>query len=1306
MHTSHNPTTNRPRRFRPGLAGNMMAILLPVTLIPTLLMGLVVYNRARTLLLQQVSERMDVFLSEAVNQLDSWLLDKSLALESLPRNPDFIESLENYLGVSPEDPQYQNIRNQTLAFPRAVNPPGLDPLFNHFMVLDETGEIVLSTNRAWEGFDLSPQAFFDNKIASGEYVDFLLVNPVFYNRESYPEFEISVISAIPIANNQGSPIGYLVGISNGRALQTVIEANKSFLPDNKVFIYNDTQQFAGIIDLNKSYSFEVFEPSQGQQELINTFRIDPEMARDYNSYDGTPVVGIYNFNASLNTGLVVEIPEENVLGTINALAPFAILVMVLAAVLISLLIYWGSRRISDPLKEMAYAAQSFSEGDWDARTEINRSDEIGSLAFTFNLMANDLSKLYQRMESQVEERTRQMVTASEVSTLATSSVNLDNLLDQTASLIAERFNFFHVSVYLLDSSKEIGQLRAATTTEGRNLIQQGHRIKIPLNSIFHWVIQNNQPKVVTLMEDENENLSFEMHPDAQSKVVVPISIGVDVFGFIDIQSNQADIFPQASTQVLQTLANQVASAIQNFRLREGTQVDLQQVSQLYQASQRITQATTENEIFNAIVTAVQQTTYFAAVYRPMGGVLKLVQPGGNKPYYADQLPDILPVSPEVASLYFEDEPSLILRNLVKPAVSIRPELLEPALAINAQEAAYLPIVVNDQLKGLVILASRDSGKISMNALQPFLALTSLVRTTIEKIQALRNTQKTLDNLRILTAFSNQIINETNPERLYALIHEQIKEVMGDVDFYVALYDSQTNHIEIPYLFEGDTPLQIDPFPLGEGLTSIVVRTRQPLMLVENTEERAKALGARIVGEPAKSWMGVPLIVSDEVIGIISLQDVEQENRFSEDDLNLLLTLSAPIAGAIQSSRLLAETRERAYQLETSAEISRETSTTLDMEELLSHSIQLIQDRFNFYHASIFLLDPAEEFAVVAESTGEAGQKMKADGHKLAVGSKSIIGYVTANREPLVVNDVTQDPTHKFNPLLSDTRAELGIPILLGDRVIGALDVQSTTPYAFSPGDIEVLQILANQLAVAITNANLFTETQEHLAQHRLIHHVTTVSASSTSIDDAISSAVQGLRAILGDSISILLVDKKTKMLQVKAAAGYENDVVGMQIEVGQGVTGWVAQQSEPLIVSNVLNDSRYIPGKDSVRSEIAVPLVYRGELLGVLNVESEIPNAYDEHDQDILGTLAGSLAAIIVNARLSERQQNLFKITNKIRQSVNMDTILETTAEELSKIMQARRTRIEVGGDRVAFLEPKEGGNNTPETSNGQEDER
>ena len=1306
---SSNPsvTTQKPRRFRASLAWNMMAILLPITIIPTLLMGITVYNRGRNLLLQQISERMDIFLTEAINQMDSWLLvDKYLALNSLSNNPEFISTVGQFLQTNQSDTEYQQYHDQVLKQLRSMNPVGQEALFNHIFLLDPQGHILVSTTRIWEGETLSGQSYFQNKIQTEEKAHFVEISPfLIYERETHSENEVSLFSSVPIRGRTNNTLGYILGVSDKRVIQALLETDSEFLPDNNLFLIDENLHFAGITDYKKSNSLSKIDPSADQKDFVNSLHEETPKATAYTTFDGSQVLGNYKIYKTLNLGFLVEVPEESVLGPINTLAPLAIGAIAITSLLISGLIFWSSRLITNPLKELSNTAQSFSEGNWDARININRRDEIGALSSTFNLMAGDLKDLYQEMENQVEERTRQVITAAEVSNLATSSSNLDELLDQTAILISERFNFFHTAIFLLDSSKEIGQLRAATSTEGRNLIRQGHRIKISPNTVYQWVIRNNQPRIVNIIEGDPDNYNYDAFPEAHSKISLPISVGSDVFGIIDIQSKEFDLMHPSTTNVLVTLANQLASAIQNFRLREGTQVDMHQVVQLYQAAQNVVQSFSLQEIYASVASGIQHTSFFGAIYRPDGDIFRLVQPETNKPYYADQLPATILLPASAASMYFETDSPVIIRNLIHPTINIRPELLEPAKMLNAHEVAYLPQFVDDELIGIIILASRETGTLNIQSLQPFIAFSNLVNSSIQKIHMLQKSDKTLNNLQVLTDFSNKIINETDPERLYPLIHEQVKNIFGEIDFYVALYDSQSDHIEIPYLFEGDQPISIDPFPLGDGLTSIVVRTKQPLMLVENTEERAKALGAKIVGQPAKSWLGLPLIVGDEVIGVVSVQDVDNEKRFNLDDLELLQTLSAPIAGAVQSSRLLAESHKRAYQLETSAEISRETSTTLDQDELLAHTIKLIQSRFNFYHASIFLIDSTGEYAVVQESTGDAGRQMKTEGHKLKIGSQSVIGYVTQNKKPLVVNDVTQDPTHKFNPLLPDTRAELGLPILLGDQILGALDVQSTVPYAFSPDDIEVLQILANQLAVAINNANLFMQTQEHLAQHRLIHHVTTVAASSITIDDALSGAVQALRVTLGDYVSILMLDKNINMLRVVAASGYDKSILGMLIGLDEGITGWVAKNSEPIFVNNIHQDPRYIKAKEEIQSELAVPLIYRGEQLGVLNIESELPNAFDEHDLEILGTLAGSLSAIIINARLSQRQQKLFEITSKIRQSVKMDTIIETTAEELTKALQTRRTRIQVGGSLVSDKSPTNGNPANPKEPKSQEGE-
>jgi sigma-B regulation protein RsbU (phosphoserine phosphatase) len=222
--------------------------------------------------------------------------------------------------------------------------------------------------------------------------------------------------------------------------------------------------------------------------------------------------------------------------------------------------------------------------------------------------------------------------------------------------------------------------------------------------------------------------------------------------------------------------------------------------------------------------------------------------------------------------------------------------------------------------------------------------------------------------------------------------------------------------------------------------------------------------------------------------------------------------------------------------------------------------------------------------------------------------------------------------------------------------------------------------------VAVINSELFAETQEHLSQHRLLHHVTTAAASGTTLEEALNSAAQGLQVTLGgDRVALLLTDRDKKVLKVEATAGYSEEVKNVEVPFGEGITGWVAVHQQPQRINDVTSDLRYIEIGSNVRSELAIPLSYRGELLGVLNVESDQPGAYSENDEELLGTLGGSLAAIIANARLLEqirhqvdRERLLYEVTSKIRRSTDMQTIMATTASELSRALGARRTQITI----------------------------
>lgn len=622
-----------------------------------------------------------------------------------------------------------------------------------------------------------------------------------------------------------------------------------------------------------------------------------------------------------------------------------------------------------------------------------------------------------------------------------------------------------------------------------------------------------------------------------------------------------------------------------------------------------------------------------------------------------------------------------------------PALFDIAKLLGFEDVTLLPVSDGTSAYGLLMVGGEENS-LKQEYLQPYQESIELARIAIEYGIASQEsnliTQKLSLEIETLDAIVDSIKTPWDITELFSAIHEQIRKAIGDYGLIGALFDEKTASISIPYLMEDGKFRSIETFPLGEGLTSILLRTKQPLLLVENTMEQAKALGAKVDGKPAESWMGTPILVGEQAIGALIVQDLEHEHAFTQEQLEYLTSLSRKIANIIYNARILDENRKQILKIQASAEIARDISSALNLDELLLKAINLIRERFDFYYAAVFLVDPSGIDAVIREATGEAGAHMKRTGHRLAIGSKSIVGFVAKQGEALVINDTSTDATHLPNPMLPETRAEAAIPLKVGDRILGVLDVQSTVPYSFSPNDISTFQVLADQLAIAVNNTELFAETQEHLSQHRLLHHITTSAASGSTLDEALTAAVEGLQVTLGgDRVSILLSDPERNNLIPKAWIGYSEEITDLSIPFGSGITGWVAARRKPLRINDISQDARYIEISANTRSEMAIPLIFRNDILGVLNVESEHPSAYTENDEEMLGTLAGSLAAIIANARLVEqirkqadRERQLYDITSKIRRSTDIQSILATTIKELSNVTGARRAQISIGAQK------------------------
>jgi GAF domain-containing protein len=272
-----------------------------------------------------------------------------------------------------------------------------------------------------------------------------------------------------------------------------------------------------------------------------------------------------------------------------------------------------------------------------------------------------------------------------------------------------------------------------------------------------------------------------------------------------------------------------------------------------------------------------------------------------------------------------------------------------------------------------------------------------------------------------------------------------------------------------------------------------------LSMIGASTSRKKALIALDVGEEpvhfknphlplTRSEMALPLVVSDEIIGALTVQSIE-EAAFSEDDITALQAMADQLAIAISNARLytrysavVEQARRRARLLEAAAEVGRDVTSILDLDELLNRTVDIICDAYGFYYAGVFLLDDEGAWAVLRAGHGEPGQEMLEADHKLRVGGLSMIGTSIAERKARIALDVGEEAVHFKNPHLPLTRSEMALPLVAGDEVIGAVTVQSTEEAAFSSEDISSLQAMADQLAVALRNAQLLQELEEAHAE--------------------------------------------------------------------------------------------------------------------------------------------------------------------------------------------------------------------------------
>ncbi len=340
--------------------------------------------------------------------------------------------------------------------------------------------------------------------------------------------------------------------------------------------------------------------------------------------------------------------------------------------------------------------------------------------------------------------------------------------------------------------------------------------------------------------------------------------------------------------------------------------------------------------------------------------------------------------------------------------------------------------------------------------------------------------------------------------------------------------------------------------------------------------------------------------------------------------NLLETLESRVAARTAEISATNEINQRrTLQLETISRVARAITSLSDPEELLPEIARQISISFGYYHVGIFLLDEGREFAVLRAANSPGGRKMLARGHQLKVGREGIVGYATNTGQARVALDVGTDAVYFNNPDLPETRSEIALPLQIGGNIIGALDVQSTAPQAFSNEDVKSLSLLSDQISIAIENARLYETTRSALRQ----------------------------------------------LQQAYAEAGGETATSGYR---------FVRGTLEPLPPKS---DS----SPQAEPETLEIPIILRGERLGALKIRRAGQGRWSETEIRMYQAITERMAFALENARLfsdARRRANLEKLTAetsaKISSSNQFETILRTAAEEISRILDGSEVLVQI----------------------------
>ncbi len=882
--------------------------------------------------------------------------------------------------------------------------------------------------------------------------------------------------------------------------------------------------------------------------------------------------------------------------------------------------------------------------------------------------------------AETEQRNAELAVINEIGEALAKQLDFQAIIDAVGERIRGIFEVTTGGISLYDQDTDTLWMPYS--------IDQGQRHYPPprqLGGLAKVVIEGRRPlRLGSNAEAEQYSPFVFGTDDSEAWLGVPILAGTRVLGTISLERLPKDAFSESDERLLATIAANLGVALENARLFDETK--------------RLLTETNERAAELAIINSVQEGLAakldMQAMYDLVGDKITEIfdvdgvdierydaTTGIVTFEYTVERGERLPADP-ISLIGFRRQvvesrgPVLINRDLPARAV----EAGQPATIAGelAKSALFVPMITGGAVTGIVLIENLEhEDAFSERDVRLLTTIAGSLGVALENARLFDQTQRLLletneraAELAIINSVQEGLAAKLDMASMYDLVGNKIQEIFDAQEVDITVYDREANLFR--FVFGVERGVKYDDEPIQViGFRRKVLETRQPMLVNRDVQQLATELGQPwvISGEPAKSALFVPLVTSDAVTGVVSLQNMDHEDAFSDADVRLLSTLAASLSVALENARLfdetqrlLAETNERAAELAIINSIQQGLAAKLDMQAMYDLVGDKIQEIFDAQIVDIALVDVETRTTTFPYSI-ERGVRE----HGLTVNSVGPMGSIVIDSaKPLLINDVEQweRQTGKPQVVLSGepTKSVVFVPMVVGDLVRGYVSLQNIDRTdAFSEADLRLLSTLTSSLSVALENARLFDETQ------RLLKETNERAAELTIINSvqqglAAKLDMQSMYDLVGDKIHEIFDAQVVDIGLYDTSAGTISYPYTIERGVrfpdeGSAITGFgkiVLETREPILVNDVETYNREhglenqpIQGEPS-KSVLFAPLIVGDSVIGRISLQNlDRTNAFAEGDVRLLTTLASSLAVALENARLFDETQRLLKETNE-----------------------------------------------------------